>query len=431
MYRELIQDSIDYIEDNLKCDISAQELSERAGFSLFHYYRLFQTAVGMPVMQYILRRRLLHAIHEINCGNKMIDIALLYGFDTHAGFYKAFVREFGGTPAQYLKQHKVKKPYRINIFQEEHIMVTHKKATEILKNWGLETEAISDIYYEGTDHKNESAFYIGNDYVLKFSANLGKLKSHINISKALENVGLSAATPVKTLLGEEYIADGELYFYLTKRLEGEQVKIGTMYEDDFIEKARFVGEIIGQLSHALAGVDVLVNDANIYESVTNWAIPQLREKLSVSEQVFSDYEKNFGTLFPELPKQIIHRDPNPGNIILANDKWGFIDFELSERNVRIFDPCYAATAILSESFEIGNETKLSKWIQIYKNIIYGYDDVVKLIDAEKKAIPYVILSNQLLALAWFAGHEKYQELYQTNKQMTEWLIDILDELKID
>ena len=70
MYKEVIQDSIDYIEDNLKCEISAQELSERAGFSVFHYYRLFQAAVGLPVMQYILRRRLL---------NKMIDIALLYG----------------------------------------------------------------------------------------------------------------------------------------------------------------------------------------------------------------------------------------------------------------------------------------------------------------------------------------------------------------
>ena len=51
MSREIIQDSIDYIEENIKCDISAAELSEKAGFSLFHYYRLFQTAVGMPVMQ--------------------------------------------------------------------------------------------------------------------------------------------------------------------------------------------------------------------------------------------------------------------------------------------------------------------------------------------------------------------------------------------
>lgn len=431
MYKEVIQDSIDYIEDNIKCDISAGELSERAGFSMFHYYRVFQSAVGMPVMQYILRRRLLNAIYEIKCGQKMIDAALVYGFETHAGFYKAFTREFGCTPAQYLKLHRVKKPYRINLIKEEHIMVTHKKATTILKAWGLENEMISDIYYEGSGNRNENAFYVGKDYVLKFSANLGKLKNHIMISKALENGGLFAATPVETLVREEYIADGELYFCLLKRLEGHQVKIDSMYQDDLSGNARFVGEVIGQLSKVLENVDVPVNDANIYESVANWAIPNLRGKINVPEEVFEDYMKNFGEILKSLPMQVIHRDPNPGNIIVAGDKWGFIDFELSERNIRIFDPCYAATAILSESFETGNETKLSKWIQIYKNIMYGYDDVVKLAEAEKKAVPYVILSNQLLALAWFEGKEKFREIYETNKKMTEWLVSVWKDLCIE
>ncbi len=431
MYKELIQESLDYIEDNLTCEISAQELSERAGFSLFHYYRLFQTAVGLPVMQYILRRRLLGAIYEISCGSKMIDVELRYGFETHAGFYKAFVREIGCTPAQYLKRYKVKKPYRINIFEEEHSMVSHKKVTTILKAWGLEKETVSDIYYEGTGNKNESAVYVGSDYVLKYAANLGKLRSHIAISKALENVGLYAATPVETLAGEEYLADGELYFCLTKRLPGQQVKLGVMYEEGFAEKARFIGEVIGQLSKALANVEALVEEADMYGSVVNWAIPQLTGKLNVSEQVFRDYEETFGALYEKLPKQVIHRDPNPGNIILAEDKWGFIDFELSEKNVRIFDPCYAATAILSESFEAGNEVKLANWVQIYKNIITGYDAVVKLTVEEKKAIPYVVLSNQLLALAWFAGQEKFAELYETNKKMTEWMIGAFEELKVE
>ena len=430
MYREVIQESLDYIEDNLTCEISAQELSERAGFSLFHYYRLFQTAVGLPVMQYILRRRLLGAIYEISCGSKMIDVELRYGFETHAGFYKAFVREFGCTPTQYLKRYKVKKPYRINIFKEEHVMVSHKKATTILKAWGLEKETISDIYYEGTGNKNESAVYVGEKYVLKYSANLGKLKSHITISKALENVGLYAATPVATLAGEEYIADGELYFCLTKRLAGQQMKLGTMYEEGFSEKARFIGEVIGQLSKALENVEALVEEADIYGSVVNWAIPQLKGKLNVSEQVFRDYEETFDSLYEKLPKQVIHRDPNPGNIILAEDKWGFIDFELSEKNVRIFDPCYAATAILSESFEEGKEEKLETWVKVYQNIITGYDSVVKLSEEEKKAVPYVVLSNQLLALAWFAGQEKFAELYETNKKMTEWMLRKFDKLQI-
>jgi len=243
--------------------------------------------------------------------------------------------------------------------------------------------------------------------------------------------GLSAATPVKTLAGEEYVADGELFFCLTKRLAGSQIKTADMYEGDFAGKARFVGEVVGQLSNALADIDVLVSEANIYESVINWAIPQLKGRITVSEQVFRDYKEIFGKLYSVLPKQVIHRDPNPGNIIVAKDKWGFIDFELSERNVRIFDPCYAATAILSESYVAGDESKLSKWIQIYKNIMYGYDDVVKLTEEEKKAVPYVVLANQLIALAWFEGKDKFQELYETNKKMTEWIASMWSELSIE
>ena len=430
VYKRIIQDSIDYIEDNLKTELTAQELSDRAGFSMFHYYRVFQTAVGLPVMQYVLRRRMLHAIYEISQGGKMIDVALSYGFETHGGFYKAFVREFGCTPARYLKKYKAKKPYRINIFKEEHVMVSHKKATELLKNWGMEKETVSDIYYDGTGNRNESAYYVGSEYVLKFSANLGKLKSHITISQALENAGLYAATPVKTENGELYVAEGEVYFCLTKRLAGAQMKPGAMYEDASADKARFVGEVIGQLSLALAEVEALVEEVNIYERVTGWAIPQLADKLTGAEKIFAEYEEIFGRIYAALPKQVIHRDPNPGNIILSEDKWGFIDFELSEKNVRIFDPCYAATAILSESFEEDNEEKLQKWIRIYKNIVYGYDDVVKLTAEEKQALPYVVISNQLLALAWFAGQEKFAELYETNKKMTEWLISVFEELCI-
>lgn len=153
--RDIIQSSLDYIEENLKTDITADELADKAGFSLFHYYRLFQSEVGMPVMQYVLRRRLTNAVYEISLGGKMIDVALRYCFDTHAGFFKAFRREYDCSPSQYLKRYNPKKPYKINLKQEGHIMITHKKITEILKNWDMENEKITDIYYEGTNNKNE------------------------------------------------------------------------------------------------------------------------------------------------------------------------------------------------------------------------------------------------------------------------------------
>lgn len=427
---DIIQKSIDYIEENLKTEIVAQELADKANFSLFYYYRLFQTAVGIPIMQYIVRRKLLYAIYEISQGNKMIDTALSYGFNTYAGFYKAFKREFGYTPKQFLKNYKFNKPYKINLFKEEHIMVTHKKVREILKNWNLENEIITDIFYESGE-KNDHAFYVGDYYVIKFFANLGTLKKYVDISKSLENFGLSATTPIKTTAGEEIVEDGQLYFSLTRRLQGEHIKAFNMYKGDYKDKARFVGEIIGQLSLALAKVDVVVNDVNIYDNVKNWALPKTKDMFNIPKRFWKDTIESFGTLYSTLPKQIIHRDPNPSNIIMAEDTWGFIDFDLSERNVRIFDPCYATTAILSESFDENNEENLSEWIEIYKNIIYGYDSVTKLSDNEKKAIPYVILSNQLICCAWLSEQEKYKTIFQVNKKMTKWVCENFDKLMIE
>ena len=419
--RVIIQRSLDYIEENLQTDIAAAELAEAAGFSLFHYYRLFQQTTGLPVMQYILRRRLLHGVYAMKQGSTKIDAALKFGFDTYAGFYKAFCREFGSTPSDFLSSCRAKRPYRIDITKEEHMTVTHKKAAQILKHWNLESETISDIYYEGTGNKNDNACYVGEKYVLKFTANLGKLKKHIEVSKAIESVGLMSSVPIPTTDGAEFIQDGEVYFYLTRRLPGEQMVAHRFTDGD----GRFVGEILGHLHLALSRIEDCVSEADLLATICEWALPKAKEALNLSDAFCKKYLDTFATLYPVLPRQIIHRDPNPGNIICAENTWGFIDFDLAERNARIYDPCYAATAVLSETFGQDND----KWLGIYRDIICGYDSVAHLTDEEHRAIPYVILANQFVCMAWFAEQEKYAELFEINKRMTAWLIEKFEELK--
>ena len=418
--RVIIQKSLDYIEDNLQTEITTLELAEMAGFSLFHYYRLFQQATGLPVMQYILRRRLLHGVYAIQQGSTKIDAALSYGFDTYAGFYKAFCREFGSAPSEFLQSSRAKRPYRIDITKEEHMTVTHKKAAQILKHWNLEGETITDIYYEGTGNKNDSACYVGEKYVLKYTANPGKLKKHIEVSKALHSIGLLSAVPVPATDGAEYISDGEVYFYLTRRLPGEQLAAHRFADGD----GRFVGEIIGQLHLALSKIEDCVSDADLLATVRDWALPNAKAALNLSDPFCKEYLDTCSALYPTLPRQIIHRDPNPGNIIRAEDQWGFIDFELAERNARIYDPCYAATAILSETFGQENEN----WLEICRDILLGYDSVIPLTNAERRAVPYVILANQFVCVAWFSQQDKYSELLETNKLMTSWLLGRMTQL---
>ena len=380
-------------------------------------------------MQYILRRKLLHAISEIGSGRKKNDVVYEYGFETYSGFYRSFIREIGYTPADYLRRYKAKKPYKINILQEEHIMVSKKTIAEVLANWDLQDEKVADIVFPETGEISDTAKYVGEDLVIKYTGNLGNTKKAIEISKALESLGLSSPAIVPTKDGREYVENGELYFMLTKRVEGERIMASKLYLNDYEAKARFIGEIVGQLDLALSKIDVIADDAELEKAVSEWAVPNLKGKLNIEEDSMDEIAQRFAVLYKDLPRQVVHRDPNPSNIILVKDKWGFIDFELSESNARIFDPCYAATAILSETFE-DNEEMLLKWTSVMKEIMYGYDSVVKMTESEKEAIPYMILANQFISTAFFADKDKYEELYKTNKKMTEWIARNLDKMSI-
>ena len=430
MYKEQMQGIIDYIENNLRTEITASELAELAGYSVFHFYRVFQGMTGMPVMQYILRRKLLNAIYDIGSGRKKTETVAEYGFDTYAGFYKAFVREMGYTPAGYLREFRTKKPYRINLLQEEHIMMSHQRITEILACWGLENETVTDVVYPETGEISDTAKYVGTDYVIKYTGNPGSAIRAAGIGRALESVGLNAPAVVPTTDGKEYVQKGELYFFLTRRVNGERILASRVYLDEYEQKARFIGEIIGQLDLALQQIDVPADEADPFAAARDWALPALDGVLSADSEFIAAYIRETGRLYDALPRQIIHRDPNPGNIIVSKDKWGFIDFELSERNARIFDPCYAATAILSETFEDENEAKLDKWTGIMKEILRGYDSVVRMTAEEKEAVPYMILANQFISTAWFADKDRYRDLYETNLGMTRWMIRNFDSLKL-
>ena len=83
--------------------------------------------------------------------------------------------------------------------------------------------------YYPKQYRNEHAYYVGDNYIIKAFVNLGSLKNHVSISKSLENLGISAATPIKTVNGMEFIQDGQLYFILTERLQGEPMKALDMY----------------------------------------------------------------------------------------------------------------------------------------------------------------------------------------------------------
>jgi AraC family transcriptional regulator len=98
--------AIDYIEAHLKENLTAQQIAGHAGYSVYHFYRIFKMERQVSLMDYIRKRRLTLARQKLLTDTKIIDIAVEYGYATHGGFTRAFHKEFGYSPSKYLARMK-------------------------------------------------------------------------------------------------------------------------------------------------------------------------------------------------------------------------------------------------------------------------------------------------------------------------------------
>ena len=96
----IIQTAIDDIEAHLTEDIDVHDVAARAYISAFHFQRVFSAVCGVPVGEYIRRRRLTLAAQELQRGCKVIDAAVKYGYDSPDSFSRAFRRFHGLPPSQ-------------------------------------------------------------------------------------------------------------------------------------------------------------------------------------------------------------------------------------------------------------------------------------------------------------------------------------------
>lgn len=111
-----IQRAIDYIELHLADDIDYETMAKKAYSSQFHFQRIFSIVCGMTVGEYIRRRRLsVSASDLISNNDKVIDVAMRYGYDTPEGFTRAFTNFHGVTPTEAKRGKCVKSFSRLSV----------------------------------------------------------------------------------------------------------------------------------------------------------------------------------------------------------------------------------------------------------------------------------------------------------------------------
>ena len=99
-----VQRMQDYIEKNKTKEIRLSDLARASLFSPWYAYRLFRDCLGLTPTEYIRKYRLTQAAKQLRSGKgRIIDAAFDAGFTNVDTFTRAFYREFGLNPSDYLK----------------------------------------------------------------------------------------------------------------------------------------------------------------------------------------------------------------------------------------------------------------------------------------------------------------------------------------
>ncbi len=97
---EGLNKAISYIEEHLTEEISYDELARIACCSAYHFQRMFAYMAGVPLSEYIRRRRMSLAAADLQSGEeKVIDIGMKYGYTSPTAFNRAFQSVHGMAPS--------------------------------------------------------------------------------------------------------------------------------------------------------------------------------------------------------------------------------------------------------------------------------------------------------------------------------------------
>ncbi len=95
-----LNSAIGYIEEHLTEEIDYEQLAQIACCSAYHFQRMFAYMANMPLSEYIRRRRMSLAAVDLQSGEeRVIDVALKYGYNSPTAFNRAFQTVHGIAPS--------------------------------------------------------------------------------------------------------------------------------------------------------------------------------------------------------------------------------------------------------------------------------------------------------------------------------------------
>lgn len=222
-YIQSIYKVVIYIEQNYNEVLTLEELSRVAGFSRYHFHRIFKSIMDETLGNYVRRVRLSKTTMKFTTAQNITQIALSSGYETNSSFSKAFKNYFGMTPKEFSRH------------------IKRDKGVTMLEAKMVELEEIDILYVRKSGDYTSSCSEA-------WEMMIGFLVKKSIIEKVISRIGIGHDNPnlIETdklrcdacvLLSEDIKPDGEIQ---SKKIEGgkyakflhigEYEKLKSMYD---------------------------------------------------------------------------------------------------------------------------------------------------------------------------------------------------------
>jgi homoserine kinase type II len=203
---------------------------------------------------------------------------------------------------------------------------------------------------------------------------------------------------------------------------------GSMPQNENLEQAYAAGQALAELVESLADIEVKVTSQIVpfppLDEFERWAgvpvdpgkliqtLPLTEEEQELLLTLLENLRAIPPVLYQRLPRQIIHRDYDQSNVLMAgNVVTGILDFEFCGPDFRILDLAYALSQWPSGSWNTGDEWSM---IDAFGR---GYLQRQKLTSAEVEALPLIFRLRAGTSLFFRFG--RYQEGLETSETLLE------------
>ncbi len=303
---------------------------------------------------------------------------------------------------------------------------------DVLGSWGIRTPVCVDPIpsHWGSIWRVESAE--GSEYVLKEEKSRARALRNYDLLRFLLEHQQPVAVPMITDAGLPYASRGDRTYVLCRRLPGVPATVYRL--EDSQDCLANVGEALASLDRCLRAYPLSNRfpRLDLASFLMTEAVPAITRHSGAFHvervrRVASDVACRLPSVQFEGVKQLVHRDPNPSNFLLEEERvTGILDFGVAVRCNRLFDPCYLALIILRGVW--ADPVKRAAWPRVLRALMLGYSRLLDVTEYERIALPPVLMAVQFLFTA-FDLKLRNVPAAQRNVELLYWLYDQSSEVE--